>query len=146
MALSTLQRQRIKHHLGLSQVEPSITQLQQDRGLLFDAITPEQELSVIGDITTNPVDETHFYIAGTPIAAEFSILWNCETVFRSLGPNQIDPSLFVSVAGSVKLRGNELQKRKQLYRFWQEQLALVFNYQVIPLRGTASNRVGYSSR
>lgn len=142
MALTELQRDRIKYHLGLSATEPSITTFLQDRGLIFENVTPSIESYLIGDITTNPVEETHFYIAGVPIAAEYSILWEVETAHRRMGSEQIDPSLFVSVAGSVKLRSNELVKRRQLYDHWRNQLALVMNHRVVD--NNCGGRVGYA--
>ncbi|CBA17789.1 virion structural protein [Acaryochloris phage A-HIS1] len=135
MAFTDFQKQRIKMHLGLSTGEPSITQLQQDRGLLLDSLDADSQLTIMGDITTNPTDPTHFYYAGVAIAAVNSILYNCEIALERLGGTQIDPSLFVKKAGSVTLRGNELQKRNQFYWYWREQLALVLNYRVIPNAG-----------
>ncbi|CBA17892.1 virion structural protein [Acaryochloris phage A-HIS2] len=145
MALTDLQKSRIKFHLGLSEGEPSITALLQDRGLLLDSLSQAAEDQIIGDIVTDPADPTHLTIAGNVVAQQGSILGNLEKCFQNLSPDIVDPSTFVYQAGDVKLNPNEFRNRGNIYEYWRELLARILNYQVIPDNGYnyVMGRVGY---
>jgi hypothetical protein len=130
MVLSTFQRDRIKHHLDVPTGQPINTAIIADRALLFDALTVEDELQIVGDLTTNPADPTHKVVAGQLLAAEGSVLFYVEQAYELMNPTNIDPSLFVATVGTIRLRSNELAKRKQIYEHWRDRLALLLNFRV----------------
>lgn len=127
MALTPFQIVRVKFHFKVPTNQPVNTAVHAERALLVDALTPEDELQVIGDIS-DPTDPSHFILHGQIVAAENSLLYHCENAYQKLNPNDVDPSLFVAAVGTIRLRANELAKRTQFYEYHVDRMAQVFNY------------------
>lgn len=81
---------------------------------------------VAGDLD-NATDEQKVIYDGIAVATQTSILGNLLNAYNNLAPSVISDSLGVSEVGSIKLRGNELRKRRELYEFWRGQLGLALN-------------------
>lgn len=127
MALTPFQIVRVKFHFKIPTNQPVNTAVHAERALLVDALTLEDELQVIGDVS-DPTDPSHIILHGQVVAAENSLLAHCEVAYQKLNPDDVDPSLFVAAVGTIRLRANELAKREAFYQYHVDRMAQVFNY------------------
>lgn len=86
-------------------------------------MTADQELMVLGLLEDQPETDL-IYISGQLVCNRKSLLGNVELAYEKLNSDTIEESLFVSSAGSAKLRGNELDNRMELYNAQVEFLAV----------------------
>jgi len=134
MALSTLQKERIAYHLDFVRSEyiPRISA----NSILITA-SPSQELALVGpDLGTLDPAEI-FVFEGSDLCSNSSMLGKVERAFSKIDPATIEDSLYVQVAGSVTLRGNELKNRENLYKTLVKKLSKLMGDSV------ALNRVGW---
>lgn len=111
MALTDLQKSRIAFHLDY--FNPNYM-LQITRDSLLLTLDPTQELQLVGlGNFTDPTQD--IYIEEEFVCSKTSILGRVELAFNNLNSEVIEDSLYVSQAGQVTLRGNELRKRTELY-------------------------------
>ena len=134
MPLTDLQEERIMFHL---REKIDIAALNLERTLVLRTLNATQELSVIGNIDT-ALDEECFFFESVKLCTLTSQLGRVEKAYAKLDSDIIDDSLFVSQAGSVKLRGNETQQRDRLYRRLVQFLGTYFGYPSTTEGGRAS--------
>ena len=142
MALTELQKTVIRLHLGYVGVTPLISRLEIQARLILDSLTPEIELILVGDLIATTTDEQVFR-EGNAIATKGSILGKTEIAHQKLTPDVIDDSLLVNTVGTIKLRGNELRKRRQLYNNLRRELANTLKTRLYEDL-TVGRRIGYS--
>lgn len=128
--ITDLQKTRIRFHLGYSSA--GIGQFF-DR-LTVDGLSTSAQLMLVG--TT-----LDYEFLETPLCQVGSLLYKCEVAYANLDPGVIDDSLGVSAVNTIRLRGNELAKRKEIYHYQCERLAQATNSPLIG--GNASGRRGY---
>ena len=112
------QKMRIRFHLGY-RASIAAEWLEHRNNLLLDITESDVIWNVVGD----PAVEPRLTYQGEPLCHEDSVLGRCELAWSKLSPATIDDSLFVSAAGLVALRGNEVILRRQLYRVMVEELS-----------------------
>lgn len=100
--LTDWQKHRVGFHLGYT-----------------DTFPVEWETAGIGDyayrtITGDPAGAL-MLVQGLPIGTAAGLLGRIEAAYAKLDSETIEDSLFVSSAGAVNLRGDELTKRRKLY-------------------------------
>jgi len=135
--ISNLQKIRIEFHLGLLGPLDPVNFRAVQRDFVLTGLDPDIELSLVGD----PLSTDMVVFEGQNLASKSSLLGRAELAFSVLGPQTIDASLYVSKAGSVELRGNELKNRKDLYREIVKQLAYLLG---VGPDNSDSGRVGYA--
>lgn len=142
MALTKLQQERIRFHLGYSTggFISSISEV--NDFLVFELITPEQETMIIGSLDN---DADNVLIGEEAIANAQSGLGRVERAYNNLDPDVVDASLYVESAGKVVLRGNELKKRAELYDWLKQQLAAMLGINISDRYSFGSGRVGYTA-
>lgn len=116
--LTEFQKSRVRFHLDYVQSDVSgLYEVVQE--LQLDRLSDEVLLALVG-----PSDDPspQMYV-GQSVGSSEALLARLETAYSNLSPSVIDDSLFVSQAGSVTLRRDELQARKRLYRSLQRDLA-----------------------
>lgn len=131
MALTQLQKDRIAFHLDLW---TPFSLLTIDRDVTFLSLSSNEQLFLVGPESP----ENPYYIEGEFLCSESSILGKCEVAYNKLNATTIDNSSLVVKAGKVELRGNELEKRKQVYRETLQALAKIMGY-----TDKGGSRVGY---
>ena len=129
--LTAAQKARIKHHLGYTKTRPFSDAWLDGVYLFTGTIDPQDEIVLVGNfnippVTNDPDGYNDFYYQGERIATPHSILWNVEVAKQTMNPINVDASLFVSTAGSVKLRANELSNRENMYDHHLAYLAQFF--------------------
>lgn len=141
-AFTELQKDRIRFHLKLpSNLNPEFLELLNeyslDTGLRVDTI-----FQVVGEELEVPPQSDRILLLGDDLCQEGSILANIEAAYTNLQPGTISDSLFVSQAGSVTLRKDELRARRQLYNSLLDDL---YNLLDIPpdRRFGGSSHIGY---
>ena len=112
MELTELQKERISYHLGYV-ARQWYLQVSQDTILL--TLNPSQKLALVGGDLNELTSDEIFIFENIPLCSNTSALGKIERAYANLDPDTISDSLFVSQAGSVALRGNELQNRERLY-------------------------------
>jgi len=133
--ITDAQKARIKFHMGYTKSRPFSDAYLDGVYLFTGTISAADEVILLGDHTLPPVltdldGYNDFFYQGTRIATPYSILWNVEKAWETMNPVNVDASLFVSVAGSVKLRATELANRDTLYCFHRDKLAQFFEVKV----------------
>ena len=113
--LTELAKSRVRFHLGYSVTPETMGSLEMLQGVTLGLLKPEEQLTLLG-----PIDGDPFEFQGETLCSQGSELAKIEKAFQNLNPTLIDDSLFVSEAGSVKLRRDELGARRALYRQLQE--------------------------
>ena len=134
MPLTDLQAERVAFHLDYV-TRDYLAQIGRDDLTL--ALNESQRLGLVGpeDLSMLPQDEV-VSLEGVDLATKTSMLGKVEMAFANLTPTIIDDSLYVSVAGSVTLRGSEVMKREQLYK-------TLVRYMAQLIGGTVDRRVGW---
>jgi hypothetical protein len=120
--LTTFQKARIAHHLGYMWNLPPLLTIEPLRRLKLDSLPAEVILATVGDIETAN-DDDKVNMEGVIFATKQSALGKVERALSNLSSEVIDASLYVSEAGTTKLRPNELAKRKALYNELVKQLS-----------------------
>lgn len=132
--LTELQKERISYHLGYV-ARKYYLQVSQDTALIV--LNPSQKLALVGkDLEELTSDEIYIF-EGVELCSNTSALGKVERSYQNLDPSVIDDSLFVSQAGSVSLRGNELSNREKLYK------TLVRNLDRVLTGNSGNSRVGW---
>lgn len=126
--LTSLQKSRTRFHLGYPDDQIHGPTLEIEQNLVLDRLNPNVELALRGDSLAQTVD-----FQGETLCAPNSLLDFLEIALSRLSPTTIDDSLFVSQAGSVTLRRDELQARTRLYRSLQKQLASLLDVELFEL-------------
>lgn len=116
--LTELAKSRVRFHLGYSLAPDIVGSLELLQGVTLGLLKPEEQLTLLGPLTGDP-----FTFQGEILCSLGSELEKIEVSFQKLNPTLIDDSLFVSEAGSVKLRRDELGARRALYHQLQSHLA-----------------------
>jgi hypothetical protein len=161
LPFSLHQRSRIKYHLDQLIPERWVAGLNEPSYFANNNYSPEIELIVVGDLTIAPppvgtaendfLDGPAFY-QGVLIAQPQSILWGCEVCDIKMNPINVDASLFVQSAGKVKLRGDEIAARDEMYQRYREKLAGTLGFPLadyseyvsVPLHGNYRSSYGFS--
>ena len=112
MALTDAQKHRISFHLNF--VKPN-SLLAIDKFFTVNQLDANQEISLVGFNLSNQPPEAVILFGAETLCTRVSLLGKVELAFEKLSPEVVDDSLFVSKAGSVNLRGNELLNRRNLY-------------------------------
>lgn len=133
MPLTTLQNERIAFHLDY--VRASYL-LSLDREISIGSLNESQVLGTVGPDLATLDPASIFVFEGQNLCSTTSLLGKVERAFANLDPSVIEDSLFVSQAGSVSLRGSELQKREALYLRLVKYLAQIVG-------ASSKNRVGW---
>jgi len=129
--LSEVQKARTRFHLGYPNDQIHGPTLEIEQNLVLSNLAPMTELALVGDATAQTIE-----FQGLELCAPGSMLARLETAWGNLGPDTVDDSLFVSVAGSVTLRNDELRARRRLYDEIREQLAVLLNVELFSMTGT----------
>ena len=128
--LTELQKARVRFHLGYpnDQITGALLEVQQN--LVLGNLAEETEFALVGD------GGTRYVFLGRDLAQEGSLLAKLEKAHDNLGPSIIEDSLFVKSAGSVELRRDELQARRNLYGFLVRELETLLDVKVFGGSGT----------
>ena len=110
--LTELQKERISFHLDYvaARYLLAIT-----RDNLILTLNTSQQLSLVGPDEEDVPLDNKLDFEGIYLCSKTSMLGKVELAFSKLSPDTIEESLYVSSAGTVTLRGNELSKREALY-------------------------------
>lgn len=115
--LTELQKSRVRFHLGYPNDQIVGPRLEVEQNLVLGNLNPLTELALVGD-----QGGVRYLFFSQDLCSEGSLLHKLEVAHDKLSPQVIEDSLFVQGAGSVTLRRDELQARKELYRFLQQEL------------------------
>lgn len=126
--LTDLQKSRTRLHLGYPDDQLHGPTLEIEQNLVLDRLNTNVELALRGDPATQTIE-----FQGEILCSPNSLLDFLEIALSRLGPTTVDDSLFVSQAGSVTLRRDELQARTKMYRSLQKQLASLLNVDLFDL-------------
>ena len=120
--LTEVQLARTRFHLGYPNDQISGPRLEVEQNLVLGNLAPMTELGLVGDPTAQAV-----IFQGEELCAPGSMLARLEQAWENVGPATVADSLFVTQAGSVTLRRDELRARRALYDELREQLATLLN-------------------
>ena len=114
-----------------------------ERHLLLESLSAATLLILIGDVS-DPLDDTHLFFQKQLLAAQGSMLATVETAYLKINPVDIDSSLQVLQVGKITLRGTELMRRRELYDYFREQMAVLLDTYLEEDNGT-QGRIGYTA-
>lgn len=121
--LTPFQKARVRYHLGYPSERTQFFEV--SASLVLDSLPEETVLQLVGDPSDPQIE-----FGGQVIGAEYAALGRCELAYQKLSPLVVDDSLFVSSAGSVTLRPDELRAREQLYQRTVADLAQLLDTEV----------------
>ena len=136
--LNENQKARIRFHLGYYWNLPPLAKIEPEERLRLGALPIEVIRLTVGDIDREGADLV--VSEGETLATSGSLLGKLEVAYAKLSPETIEASLFVSTAGKINLRPNELRNRKKLYGWLTDELAKALG---VPKYYQPNQRAGY---
>jgi hypothetical protein len=134
MALTELQKARVRFHLGYPTNLETLPGLKLQQKLLLANLDASVELSLVGDPLADWLE-----FEGQPLCSNSSVLGRLENAWVKLGPGTIEDSLFVSKAGNINLRTDELRARKSLYQSLVDDMSRLLDVDVFVVGNKGSN-------
>ena len=123
--LTEVQKARTRFHLGYPNDQIHGPAIEVYQNLVLGNLAPMTELALVGD----PNNQTVTF-QGLFLCAPDSLLDSLELAWAAMGPNNISDTLFVSQAGSVTLRRDELKARRELYDELKGQLSTLLDVEL----------------
>ena len=115
-----------------------MAKIEPEERLRLGALPIEVIRLTVGDIDREGADLV--VSEGETLATSGSLLGKLEVAYAKLSPETIEASLFVSTAGKINLRPNELRNRKKLYGWLTDELAKALG---VPKYYQPNQRAGY---
>ena len=135
--LTDIQKARTRFHLGYPNDQIHGPTLEVEQNLVLGNLAPMTELGLVGDPDNQTIE-----FQGLALCAPNSLLARLEAAWDNISADVISDSLFVSQAGSVTLRKDELRARMQLYNQIQSDLSNLLDVELFTL-GANSHHARY---